>query len=297
MTTVRSVGLGLFILTAVAAGSFSVDARSPGILAVILAVAVGIFGVPHGALDPLVAVRKGLVNGWRQIAVFHLAYVAVAGLAGLLWWLFPAMSLVAFLIVSAWHFGNDWRADMPAILAVAAGVSLLALPLAASPETVEPILRVLAGSDGARLSQGLAALFWPIVGLAGLCGLAALRYSGRSFVELAVLYTAATVMHPLVWFVAYFCWCHSLRHLTAEYRELPAAVAKYALPVTLIETALTVGVALVAFRLSSANAGIGADVHLLRIVFIGLFCLTIPHMIVVAWPDRNDRRYPPPMGP
>ena len=101
------------------------------------------------------------------------------------------------------------------------------------------------------------------------------------FAELVGLGLTFYFLPPLVGFTLYFCGVHSLRHLRYTWAELRAR--SYA-PSTLVLLALF-------FTLVSWIAGILVfwqmpsvaimDGAILRIIFIGLAALTVPHMLLV----------------
>lgn len=70
---------------------------------------LGIFltGIPHGAMDHYIARQQALSAGkifsiWKFIA----RYVGWIVLYTLVWWVSPGVSLILFLLLSAWHFGE-----------------------------------------------------------------------------------------------------------------------------------------------------------------------------------------------
>ncbi len=66
-----------------------------------------IAGIPHGALDHLVDEQTTQQRGRPfRLAVFLAKYLLTMLVYGLLWWWQPALSLLFFLVFSAWHFGE-----------------------------------------------------------------------------------------------------------------------------------------------------------------------------------------------
>jgi Brp/Blh family beta-carotene 15,15'-monooxygenase len=59
-------------------------------------------GIPHGALDHML-----LNNKKTSLTVFILKYLMLVGFYYLIWQLFPAISLIIFLIYSSFHFGES----------------------------------------------------------------------------------------------------------------------------------------------------------------------------------------------
>jgi Brp/Blh family beta-carotene 15,15'-monooxygenase len=65
-------------------------------------------GIPHGAVDHLVEARNRSLHEQKFLLPrFLFIYVLQMAVYGLLWYLFPALSLLLFLILSAWHFGES----------------------------------------------------------------------------------------------------------------------------------------------------------------------------------------------
>jgi Brp/Blh family beta-carotene 15,15'-monooxygenase len=66
-----------------------------------------IFGIPHGALDRIVdqEVARRRKTSFQKLT-FSVKYIGAIAAYALLWHLFPQVSLVAFLLMSSWHFGE-----------------------------------------------------------------------------------------------------------------------------------------------------------------------------------------------
>jgi Brp/Blh family beta-carotene 15,15'-monooxygenase len=65
-------------------------------------------GIPHGAVDHIVAKQVAESNQRTfSLARFLAQYMLQIVLYAALWYLFPAMSLLLFILLSAWHFGES----------------------------------------------------------------------------------------------------------------------------------------------------------------------------------------------
>ncbi|HEX8461111.1 MAG TPA: Brp/Blh family beta-carotene 15,15'-dioxygenase [Segetibacter sp.] len=71
------------------------------------AAAIFTFGIPHGALDEVVEqeVARRKQSSFQKIA-FSFRYMGAITVYALCWYLFPQISLLAFLLMSSWHFGE-----------------------------------------------------------------------------------------------------------------------------------------------------------------------------------------------
>ena len=95
---------------------------------------ISLVGLPHGALDPVVAHRCGLIHDLRSSAQFFAGYVIVVALVVLLWLQLPAASLLLFLLISCVHFGRDWKQKI-SFGGFAYGAFVLGLPAWTAPRT------------------------------------------------------------------------------------------------------------------------------------------------------------------
>ena len=76
-----------------------IDREVPMDLSLILASCfISLVGLPHGALDPVVAYRNGLINDWRSIIQFLVLYTGIVAAVVGLWILAPVLSLIALEI-------------------------------------------------------------------------------------------------------------------------------------------------------------------------------------------------------
>ena len=282
------LALGGVALLLAQQGALSVS--SPA-LAVALAIAVVLTGLPHGALDPWVAWRAGLWRTRAGLAAFHLAYVALAVGVLALWQLAPGASLALFLAISAWHFGGDWQKELSVWARAVSGLALLALPAWAAPAQVSAIFALLSGEEG-RVLAGWLGVAAPWLALAAAAAaLMALPRSPAAAIELGAVGALALLLPPLVFFLVYFCALHSPRHLRIAAQSADTGQRRRMVGVAVGYTLLTLAAAAVLWPWFAGDAAAAPtlETHLIRIVFIGLAALTWPHMIVVMLSERRGR--------
>lgn len=246
----------------------------------LLGVLVVVFGLPHGALDPWLAQRAGLVHNRQQAVAFNAAYLAVAVVVVLLWMWLPVFSLAMFLAISAWHFSGDWTSDLGRLPRLFVGSLLLLMPIGFHTDNVAMLFAHLSGDGGAELAHTLALPVWFLaVSMATLILAALLQKRRLAALEFASLLVLAYVAEPLVYFALYFCALHSLRHLAGLFRQAPAAEQGRLWRMTAVYTVATVVLAGVLWWLWS---DLPADTLVLKLVFIGLAAVTVPHMLLMA---------------
>ena len=292
MKRAREIQQGAFFLSALGLSLlvYSGIELPRGALLVILAALVALVGLPHGALDPLVARKAGLWRNSSGLACFLGAYLLLAAIAGLLWAWAPEFSLAAFLAYSSWHFSGDWSGWLSRGWRLCAGASVICAPSLLYPDLVAEYFSVLTGEDATALVRVLQWLAIPA--LAGTIFSAARCIGKRPAVaaELAVLAVSAIALPPLVFFLLYFCSLHSPRHLIDTVQGMkPATATATAAGLTL----LTIGLGALFFVLSPSTQ---IDQRLLQITFIGLSVLTVPHMILIEYRAARPWREPDSRG-
>jgi beta-carotene 15,15'-dioxygenase len=86
---------------------FSTGGLPPSVQITFFAVFIFLTGIPHGAIDHLV--EKETAERQQKtfnLPLFLLKYVLTMLFYGLMWYVFPSVSLLFFLLISAWHFGE-----------------------------------------------------------------------------------------------------------------------------------------------------------------------------------------------
>ena len=256
----------------------------------LLAVGVAVFGIPHGSLDTAVAERYIPLQNIGEKLIFSVAYLSIGGAVILFWWYVPTTALAAFLLYSAFHFGDDVSPRLGRVGGTGYGLLVLALPIAAQPSEVEPIFLALGAMNAdllIRMAPWALAVGAPFL-LVSL--LTSVTCSTSDWRDPMLLGLGALLLHPLAYFVAYFCFLHSPRHMENTSRDLGLNTWRDRLltiaPTTLI-TYVLIGSA-VPFLIH-----LPPDAILLRIVFISLAALTVPHIVLETFAGTRRRRQPP----
>ena len=244
---------------------------------------ISLVGLPHGALDPVIAHRCGLIHDLRSSVQFLLDTSLLSRWLSYFGYNYLAASLLLFLLISCIHFGRDWKQKI-SFGGFAYGAFVLGLPAWTAPEQVEQIFSFLIFQNVAEMQliflQGL-----------GVIGILLLifdrgRISRLTAGELLILTICATSFEPLWYFIAYFCGLHSPRHLIAEFRTMRKETRFSAYVVMLALTILTLGIAAVSgSHLEKYYANI--DLAIYQIIFIGLAALTVPHMCLLEWAGKK----------
>lgn len=260
-----------------------------------------VLGVPHGALDHLIAAQ---VAGVRRVT----AAVVYAGLAVAAWvalqWGGP-VPLAIMIVASVVHFGlgevevsslSLRRNPVRQIAVMLAGAGCLILPLARGGPGWDDTLHALSPSLADVLAVG--AVRWSLVGLwvVGAAVIVAVAVTERTWSAVAdvlVVGAVGALVDPLTAFALWFGVWHGPRHMArlvardVERGASPSgalrSLVRRAAPATagaVVTLGVVVGVVLSA---GSSYAAVAAALTV-------LLALTAPHMLVVAALDASARR-------
>lgn len=264
---------------AVSLASISLPRLEPRLELLVLVLFIFFLGVPHGALDTIFARQRFQLQSPRGWAIFSVGYVLLAACVVGLWWLFPAVFLTGFLLVSAFHFSGDLEKDTAGLLRLLYGGSVLVLPALLHEREVASLFGYLIAGDFA--AQSASALHW----LAGpwLFGLGvSLLWQARTHwltsVEVMSAALLATAAPPLLSFTVFFCTMHSARHAlrTQNYAGGMSfgGLVKKSIPPMAACAAVGAGLWL-------RFDGMAFEVEIIRILFVALAALTLPHMVLI----------------
>ena len=264
----------------------------------LLMIMVATLGLPHGALDAFIAKQAGHWRTRLEFSTFVLIYLAIAiGIFGL-WLLVPVLALPAFLLMSAWHFGEDWHGNSGANNALQRwffGGAVVSLPSLFHGQEVAAIYAILAHTNVPWLAQ-IQGWLAPLLALSLLVmthdSLGNTPGLGWRWTELLALCASAAVLPPLLYFALYFCCLHSPSHF---FSVLSAARKHQRLEAGIHGLVFTIGaLVLLGMLYHWALPGLSFNSASLHLVFVGLAALTVPHILLLdLMPVRGFRLFSP----
>ena len=245
-----------------------------------------LIGLPHGALDGAVAMHLGLVDKFSTMARFVVIYVGLAGLVVGAWIIAPSLSLIVFLIISMLHFGAGDARHGEGVLRFAetmahGGLAIVGISQFHRSEADE-IFYYLINQDTAMVWLAINVLTVAVIVAIIACVSQAakdVKWSATSL-ELLILGIVYALVPPLLGFAIYFCLVHSARHFRRILSTIKATVdfSNIKNQAILFTTASWIAAG-IAFWMLADFADPGPTV--MRITFIGLAALTVPHMLLI----------------
>ena len=252
---------------------------------------VGIFGIvmiglPHGALDGAVAMHIGLVKKLSNLIKFMLAYISLAVFVVIVWMFFPTFSLIAFLSISLLHFGYGDAKNGEGVTKFAEAVAHGGLVIVGISQfhrgEVDEIFYYLIKQDTSTIWLAMNIASIGVIAAIATCLLQTskdIKWSSTTL-ELLLVGVVIAIAPPLLGFSIYFCLIHSARHFSRIYRMIKQNVANTAIKTqAILFTVACWLAAVIAFVQFADFSDPGPTI--LRIIFIGLAALTVPHMILI----------------
>ena len=257
-----------------------------GILNLIGLAGIVMIGLPHGAYDGAVAIHLGIIKRFSSFVKFMIIYVALAALVVAIWMIAPIISLIIFLTISMLHFGAGDIKNGQGVLGFSEALAHGGLAIVGISQfhrsEVDEIFSYLINSDTTYVWLAIDILTVATIFAIITCVLQALNNSKWSVtvLELILLGIVYAVAPPLLGFAIYFCCVHSARHFRKIYASIKQSVSTTSIRnQAILFTSISWIAAGIAFWMFADFANPGPTI--MRITFIGLAALTVPHMLLI----------------
>jgi len=243
---------------------------------IFLLLVVTFFGLPHGALDTLVAKKNKVYSNFYGFSLFNLGYLSLASSIFFIWYLVPFLSLIIFLLISAWHFSEDWKNQLNTFQRTILGLNIINLPVFFYPNEVTIIYEILVDKVNILPLISIQENLMYILFL--LLGIVIARNTNNKLLlfQITTIFLSSIFLSPLYYFISYFCFFHSIKNFHETVNELKTEKDKIMI-FLIINTIITVifGFFLFFFFLDGPITS-----KIVSMVFIGLASLTVPHMLL-----------------
>jgi len=235
---------------------------------------IALGGIPHGALDPILAKNARIYSTTYGFIIFICTYSFIGILTALFWIKSPFIGLSLFILISVYHFSRDQVSQMQGI---PYATLILALTVWFWPAEVEQIFKgLIFGEDPKYIIT--------VIHFAGYFAVLSLlldikNWNSQILFDLLMLLFLAVFFPPLIYFSLYFVFIHSARHIRHEFTLLDRETQGLAVKNMVTYSGLTILLAVTAYGWFSSNQDI-TDLHF-KILFIGLAAITVPHMLLI----------------
>ena len=253
---------------------------------VLLAVFIVMLGVPHGSLDTLFAKELFSLGQLKKWSKFILIYSIIAALVVAFWWLLPTLFLILFLTLSIIHFSDDLIAGTPKLSRILYGGIIIFLPALLYSNELTRLYAYLIEIEHAKLLVTIChyiAFPWMLCLLIIIYQLCRSNIVGS--LEVAAVAMLAIFTPPLLAFTVYFCAMHSARHLIRSIQFLENTPKTAIFSSLIIPTLIVFAVGYMVWKNMPVSS---IDSSLIKIIFVTLAALTVPHMMLLEKSGFSD---------
>ncbi|MEQ8241672.1 MAG: Brp/Blh family beta-carotene 15,15'-dioxygenase [Cyclobacteriaceae bacterium] len=251
------------------------------------------FGIPHGATDHVLfnVLKTGTLESTPKKA-FIVFYLLTMILFALFWYFLPALSLLFFLIISAYHFGETqlsyWNKShqLKSIAYLSWGVAVLCIILLSDIERLE---YYLVGSLITEETLVFVAsikyylIIVPIVIFFTLLLIYERKKVFQEIMDLAMIAILAWLSPLLLSFALFFAFWHSNDAILFQIQRLKTSSlsfsinqwVKLALPYSIISI---VGIIIIV----GSTYFFKIDTPLITLLFILIALITLPHSLIMS---------------
>ncbi|GIU82681.1 MAG: hypothetical protein KatS3mg006_1745 [Pyrinomonadaceae bacterium] len=256
-----------------------------------------LLGIPHGAEDFRIICQLSQKTKFRfstLLAVYLLLVLSVV----VLWLISPSMGLVAFFLLSIWHFGSGdaiWEQQNRLFImnSLGRGLIVLSASLFLHPLESQLVLSKLSAKGSSLIISASSLLFFLGLFLSLLSVLLRGKLSFFDLESILIIIFFWLVPSPLfavaIYFICVHSWRHFLRICFHEKQDLPDVFSLWqnlwrfhlrVLPVTLISIVLML---LIWHQQQFISTSV------VEIFLIFLSALTLPHALVVLFLEKLGR--------
>ena len=255
---------------------------------------VSIIGLPHGFFDFSIGkiLFKKYLNFWPLyfIAVYLLIFIIY-----FISWLFiPGLSLLFFLFLAAYHFGfedynylSNGEEEYFNVSIFIKGLIIVFTPILFHFEDINYLFQLLIGYKipGIEFTL-LQKLMFVILSLFHILFEKEKKYLYK--LEGIICFCNFIFLPPLLSFILYFCFMHSIRHFIESIYISNLLPQRFTIKSFI--TIITLSSLIFSFISISFIHNvylISMNEAIIKFIFITLACLTLPHMIFNMWPYKK----------
>ena len=255
---------------------------------------VSFIGLPHGFFDFSIGkiLFKKYLNLWSLY--FVATYLLIFIIYFISWLFIPGLSLLFFLFLAAYHFGfedynylRNGEEEYFNVSIFIKGLTIVFTPILFHFGDINYLFQLLIGYKISGIEFTLVQkLMFVILSLFHILFEKDKKYLYK--IEGIICFCNFIFLPPLLSFVLYFCFMHSIRHF------IESIYMSNLLPKSFTIKSFTIIVILSSFVFSLLSIFLIHNVYLISIneaiikfIFIILACLTLPHMIFNMWPYKK----------
>ena len=253
----------------------------------LLLITVSIIGIPHGYFDFLIA--KKLFDNYKSWLIkFIFSYLSISLIYLMSWLYYSEIALIFFLIISIYHFGIEETEEIENknyLLIFLLGGTPIFVPILFHTSEVFSFFSILLNYNFQPLFVLNELKYIYVI----LFLLFLINYKKLLFLYILLLINFI-FLPPLISFILYFCFHHSLRHYLYSMSDPKIYPNSLNLrkPV-LFFIILTITFTVIAISLMLKLTTFTFQHVIIQYIFITLACLTLPHLILNIYYENTSK--------
>ena len=252
-----------------------------------------IVGIPHGATDHVLSnwIKTSKIEE-RPTLKFLFTYVMMILGYGVLWYFFPSVSLLLFLLISAYHFGetqfqeSEIHRGLKIIIQTTWGISVLSIILLSDTDYLSMLITPFLVEENMMqwvANHATTLLITPLLLNIGTIAVLGKKRLIKELIELGLIYCISTNTSLLFSFAVFFvCW-HSRDAVLHQVNKLNIYSnlfnlkkwIRLSIPFSIIAV---IGILILVMVFYSFRI----EIPLVTVFFILVALITLPHVIVMS---------------
>ena len=246
---------------------------------IILLGTVTIIGIPHGYFDFLIA-KKLFSKYSHWLYKFITIYLLTSVLYLIIWLSSPVLALFSFLLMAIYHFGQEETEDISdnsKLLILTLGSVPVLAPILFKTSEVFYLFNILLNHEIPPPEIHLAIKYFYII-----LFLIIIFIKSKKVIPLyAILLINFIFLPPLISFVLYFCFHHSIRHYLQSLSDRNLFPKLISIKnISLFFLFLTLLFTTGSIYLLQEFSSFSLEEIVIKYTFISLACLTLPHLLL-----------------
>ncbi len=246
-------------------------------------------GLAHGSIDIFTAKRFNLIKSNKSLIFFLTIYISIPIFFFYFWLKFPNLFFVFFLILSGLHFGISDRESKSFLVknmeVLLRAIIIIIVPVRFYTDEIKEIFLFFFVSDNFITSFYYWSEFFLYLAIfiliLFLISFLLKKISKNLIIEIILLIFCFTYFKPLVSFLIYFCFLHSVRHLLYEKLKLNLSLKRLilkTLPMTVLSCLFII------FLIITVNKN---NLFNVSHIVIAISSLTISHIFLVNFLKKD----------
>ena len=253
---------------------------------IFLIASVVFLGLPHGALDTLLAKQNNIYKNTLGFIYFNITYLLLAFIFFVFWIKLSSFALFIFLLISIFHFSEDWQKQLRLTHRLVLATFIVSNLIFFQSEDVKSIFYILTKSNSVEHIISFYNFINYIIITAVLIIFFLNIKNKYLLLNIITIFFTSLILDPLLYFLSYFCFFHSIRNYRESIKILNLEKYTKKYKILAVNMLITIFISFLLYELYLIGS---VKEKIIQITFIGLAALTVPHMILKIYIKKKNK--------